>query len=75
MKLENMADQPEFNPLSSLVCRRVVFEKLGFDPKMRGVNGSTKEDCLMLLLAYGEAKKSPIMGIFNCVKKPHYGIV
>ena len=62
MKLEELSEIVNINPLSHVVANRLIFDKLGFNRTMRGVNNSTGEDALMLLMAYGEAKTSPVFG-------------
>lgn len=68
LKLADLTNRKEINPLSSVVANRVIFDDCGYDPKQRGVNNSTGEDQVMLMLAYGQAKKSPVNGplILQC---------
>lgn len=62
MKLAELSGRPLLNPLSSVIAKNVLFEDCGFDPRQKGINGKTGEDQIKLLLAYGNAKNSPIHG-------------
>jgi DNA polymerase I-like protein with 3'-5' exonuclease and polymerase domains len=72
MKLQQLTGEKYINPLSSPQMNRLVFETLGFK-KIRGIKG-TDEESLDLLMAEGQAERSPIYGkqilrvIINCRK-------
>ena len=53
MICQRLVNNEAFNPLSSSQAKVVVFEMLGYNPKMRGVNGSTEEEALNMLICYG----------------------
>lgn len=59
-KLSALTELQYINPLSSLQMNKLVFDELGFT-KIRGVKG-TDSDSIELLIALGEAKRSPTFG-------------
>lgn len=64
LKLRKQLGGAYCNPLSPKQCGKVIFEDMGFT-KIPGVKG-TDEKSLEMLIAYGEARRAPVIGKLVC---------